>query len=126
MFLVYVCKGNTKVFTHQIFSLKTLHKVLYLTFVRYYPSNIIVLFTFIHNSLISVILYNVYNVGWWARYIRIQHHTARYSTIQRDTAPYSEIHPDTVPYNQKAAGQRLPASEPYFLIRFAKLIHFCL
>ena len=44
-----------------MFSRKTLLKVLYLTFIKYCLSNIIVLFTFIYNSLISVIYYKVYN-----------------------------------------------------------------
>ena len=61
MFLVYICKGNTKVFIIKMFSRKTLLKVLHLTFIKYCLSNIIVLFTFVYNSLISVIYYKVYN-----------------------------------------------------------------
>lgn len=36
-------------------------KVLYLTSIKYCLPNIIVLFTFVHNSLIFVMLYKVYN-----------------------------------------------------------------
>ena len=44
-----------------MFFAKTLLKVLHLTFIKYCLSNIIVLFTFVYNSLISVIYYKVYN-----------------------------------------------------------------
>lgn len=36
-------------------------KVLYLTFIKYYLSNIVVLFIFVYNSLISVKFYKIYN-----------------------------------------------------------------
>lgn len=44
-----------------MFSLKTLPKVLYLTLIKYYIINSVVLFTFVYNSLISVMLYKIYN-----------------------------------------------------------------
>ena len=58
-------------------------------------------------SLISVILYNVYNVMEWGT---IQRDTARYNTIQRDTTPYSEIQHHTAQKRQKRAANLQPVN----------------